>query len=85
MKVQIKKWGNAAALRIPKPLLKELFLDVGSQVDLKEENGRLVIKPLVGTEPTLENLLEQSPVDAFTLDPEDREWLEDAPAGNEAW
>lgn len=85
MKTQIKQWGNAAALRIPKPLMKELFLDIGSAVDLRQEGGRIVIEPLVNPEPTLEELLAQSPEEALTLDQEDREWLDEDPVGKEAW
>ncbi len=85
MKAQIKKWGNAAALRIPKSLLKELLLDIGSNVDLRQDDGRLVIEPLVRSEPTLEELLEHFPKETLFLDQEDREWLEGKPVGKEAW
>lgn len=85
MKTQIKRWGNAAALRIPKAMLKELSLDIGSSVDLKEDHGHLIIEPINSPEPTLQELLEQSPANAFTLDQEDRDWLDDAAIGKEAW
>jgi antitoxin MazE len=46
MQTVIKKWGNSAAVRLPVPMLSELALNVGSRIELKHENGRLVIEPV---------------------------------------
>ncbi|SEI11561.1 antitoxin MazE [Rhizobium tibeticum] len=40
----IKKFGNSAGVIIPKPLLSELGAQAGDEVDLRVENGRIVIE-----------------------------------------
>jgi len=42
----ITKWGNSQGIRIPKKYLEELGLKVGEKVDIKIENGKIVITPL---------------------------------------
>ncbi len=44
--VEITKWGNSQGIRIPKKYLKQLGLRVGDKVELKVENGKLVIVPM---------------------------------------
>ncbi len=57
MQTQIGQYGNSLTLRIPKPFAKDLGLAKGSEVDLRLEDGRLVIevlnkeKPIVGASP----------------------------------
>jgi len=46
MKVQIQKWGNSLALRIPKAFAKETHIENNSFVNLSLENDHLVISPL---------------------------------------
>lgn len=46
MQTEIKKWGNSAVVRLPATMLSELSLSVGSRIELKHENGRLVIEPV---------------------------------------
>ncbi|WP_026285241.1 AbrB/MazE/SpoVT family DNA-binding domain-containing protein [Thiomonas sp. FB-6] len=54
MRVEIQKWGNSAALRIPAPALKDAGMQVGQSLDLRVEGGKLVIEP---TRESLEDLL----------------------------
>lgn len=56
MAVTLQKWGNSVGLRVPKPLLEQLGLKEGSEVDLAVEGNRLVIKK---RRPTLAELLAQ--------------------------
>ena len=56
MAVTLQKWGNSVGLRVPKPLLEQLGLKEGSEVDLVVEGNRLVIKQ---RRPTLAELLAQ--------------------------
>jgi antitoxin MazE len=44
----IKKFGNSAGVIIPKPLLAELGAKAGDDVDLRVENGRIVIECVAG-------------------------------------
>lgn len=46
MKAQLKKWGNSLALRVPTGLLAELNLSENSAVDLRVEDGKLIIAPM---------------------------------------
>lgn len=46
MQTEIKKWGNSAVVRLPATTLAELALSVGSPIELRRENGRLVIEPV---------------------------------------
>lgn len=43
MKSQVKKWGNSAAVRIPASVLQDSGLKVDQAVDIREEDGRVVI------------------------------------------
>jgi antitoxin MazE len=56
MAVTLQKWGNSVGLRVPKPLLEQLGLKEGSEVDLVVEGNRLVVKQ---RRPTLAELLAQ--------------------------
>lgn len=57
MKTQIKKWGNSAVIRIPKPLLQGLDMEIGSPVEFGIVDGRLVVEPIKEQEFTLDALL----------------------------
>lgn len=46
MQVTVKKWGNSAAVRIPASLMTAVSLKLDEAVDVREENGRLVIEPV---------------------------------------
>ncbi len=43
MKIIVSKWGNGLALRLPKHLAEEAGLSEGSPVDLRVEDGKLVV------------------------------------------
>ena len=45
MEVLVKKWGNSAAVRIPASVLEAANLKLDQPVDVKEEQGRIVIEP----------------------------------------
>ena len=57
MHVQIQKWGNSLAIRIPKSFAKQINVDQGSFVDLFTVEGKLIAKPLDEKEYSLEQLL----------------------------
>ena len=44
-KLRISRWGNSAAIRIPKAVMKELGLSVRRSVKLTVEDGRIVLEP----------------------------------------
>ncbi len=43
MRASIAKWGNSLALRLPKGLAEDARLVEGATVDLRVENGALVV------------------------------------------
>ncbi len=46
MRAIVRKWGNSAAIRIPSPVLEAANLSLDVEVDITEENGRIVIEPV---------------------------------------
>ncbi len=57
MRVQVQKWGNSLALRIPKPFAEEARVRRGTVVNLSVAKGKLVAVPVVQKVPTLSQLL----------------------------
>lgn len=45
MKNRVQKWGNSLAVRIPKSFAGNLGLENNSPVEIRLEDGALVIKP----------------------------------------
>jgi antitoxin MazE len=45
MRVEVCKWGNSAAVRVPAPALRDAGLQVGQSLELRVEDGRLVLEP----------------------------------------
>ena len=41
----IQKWGNSQGLRLAKAILQEAQLNVGDEVDISVEKGRIIIEP----------------------------------------
>jgi antitoxin MazE len=80
MRVQVQKWGNSLALRIPKSFAAETELASGADVDLTIENGRLVITPMRKPRYTLDELV-------AGITPENRHAeIDTGPSvGSEAW
>ncbi len=42
----VKKWGNSAAVRIPAAVLEAAHVRLDQPVDVREEDGRIVIEPI---------------------------------------
>ncbi|CAN5311248.1 AbrB/MazE/SpoVT family DNA-binding domain-containing protein [soil metagenome] len=57
MKVQIQKWGNSLAFRIPKSFAIESKITQGSTVEISLESGRIIVFPLAEPEFSLDDLL----------------------------
>lgn len=49
METVLKKWGNSAAVRIPAAILESAHLALDQSVDIREEQGRIVIEPARST------------------------------------
>ena len=46
MHIQIQKWGNSLAFRIPRSFAKEININQGTTVDLEIKEGNLIVTPL---------------------------------------
>lgn len=55
----IKYWGNSLGVRIPALAAQEAGLSADQPVAISVEDGRLIITPLQGLGPTLEQRLER--------------------------
>ena len=80
MAVTLHKWGNSVGLRIPKPLLEQVGLEEGAEVDMKVEGDRLVIERHRPARLTLRDVLK-----GFTPDNQPGEVDWGPPVGNEVW
>ncbi len=79
MKVQIQKWGNSLALRIPKSFAIETHIEEGSTVEMTLGKNGIIMKP-TKEELTLESLLAE-----VTEENLHGETDFGAPQGNEVW
>lgn len=57
MIVALKKWGNSASVRIPSLILESLALKIDDPLEIKEEDGRIIIEPVKKNEYRLEDML----------------------------
>jgi antitoxin MazE len=44
MTVTLQKWGNSVGVRLPKPMLEQVGLKAGAQVEVTVEGDHLVIR-----------------------------------------
>lgn len=56
MQVEVVKWGNSSAVRLPAAALKEVNMALGDRLELKTEGGKIVLEP-TQREYRLEDLL----------------------------
>lgn len=52
----VRKWGNSAAIRLPAAVLEAAHLEINQPVDVREEDGRIIIQPIRPAALALENL-----------------------------
>lgn len=57
MRVVVKKWGNSASVRIPAGVMQAARLELDQPVDVREENGRIVVEPIRPVEYDLATLI----------------------------
>jgi antitoxin MazE len=74
MQVQLSKWGNSLGLRIPKSLARELGLTEGAHLDIKAEDGRIVVSrptPRYRIEDLVADLNHEAVSEAFDWGPDE--------------
>jgi len=57
MRSYVKKWGNSVSVRIPVEILRAVHLVENQAVDMREEDGCIIIKPIRRPKRDLESLL----------------------------
>ena len=80
MRVQVKKWGNSASIRIPASVMAAAALKIDQSVDVHEEDGRVIIEPVMAPTYDLDTLLSRMRPDTF---PEEIDF--GLAVGNESW
>lgn len=80
MNMYVRRWGNSAAVRIPSATLEAAGLKPDDRVDVREEDGRIVIEKAARKRLTLAELIEG-------ITPENRHEETDwgPPVGKEFW
>ena len=80
MRVQVKKWGNSASVRIPASVMAAAALKIDQPVEVHEEGGRVIIEPVTAPTYELDALLVGMTPDTF---PEEIDF--GTAVGNEIW
>lgn len=80
MRAMVKKWGNSAAVRLPASVMQAARLDLDAPIDIREEDGRVIIEPVRQVEVLLADLLA-----GITNDNVHAEIEFGAPTGDEAF
>jgi antitoxin MazE len=65
VRVQVKKWGNSASVRIPASVMAAASLRIDQAVDVREEGGRVIIEPVAESGYNLDDLLARMTPDTF--------------------
>ena len=65
MLVYVKKWGNSASVRIPTTVMAAAALSIDQAVDVREEDGRVIIEPVKAPVYNLDQLLDQMTPESF--------------------
>lgn len=80
MEVIVKKWGNSAAVRIPSAIMAAARVELEQSVEVREEQGRIVIEPVRRKTYSIDDLI--GGITARNM----HELVETgAPAGKEIW
>lgn len=78
MRVQLSRWGNSVAVRVPAVALADVGMQVGQALEIRAEGKRLILEPAAET---LDELVAR-------ITPENRHGLnfeDDASRGAEVW
>jgi len=79
MQLNIARWGNSLALRLPSHVARETKLTEGATVSVEVKNGTIILTPLP-KKLKLSDLLAQMPADHKV---EEFDWGK--PEGDEVW
>lgn len=83
MITKVQKWGNSQGLRFPKPILKEARIQVGDEVSISVQDGKITVQPVRHRRHRpvrIEDLINRMPADYQVAEVN---W--GAPVGKEIW
>ena len=82
MHTKIQKWGNSQGLRFPKHILQEAHINIGDELNILVNNGKIIIEPLnnIRNIYNIKKLVSQMP-ETYSL--EEMDWGK--PVGKEEW
>ncbi|MGD9895643.1 MAG: AbrB/MazE/SpoVT family DNA-binding domain-containing protein [Candidatus Methylacidiphilaceae bacterium] len=80
MRVNIRKWGNSASVRIPASVMAAAALRLDQVVEIREEDGRVTIEPIRAPAYDLNELLAAMKPNTFHDDVDFG-----PPVGEEVW
>ena len=80
MRAQVRKWGNSGAVRIPAAVMAAASLSIDQAIEVRAEDGRIIIEPVKAPAYALDDLLDRMTPATF---PDDYDT--GAPAGGEIW
>ncbi len=73
VQVLVSKWGNSLGVRLPKALAAEVGVSDGQTVDVRVEDGRLIVEPVRKTyslEQMMENVTPEAMREAWDWGPD---------------
>ncbi|MBF0289319.1 MAG: AbrB/MazE/SpoVT family DNA-binding domain-containing protein [SAR324 cluster bacterium] len=79
---KVQKWGNSQGIRIPKTLLKNSYIEIGEEVNIQAEEGKIIIEPTnkIRGKYNINDLVQKMPED---YDIKEENW--GIPTGKEVW
>ena len=80
MYTTIQKWGNSQAVRLPKGILEDAALRENDRVEIKTENGCIIISRVNKKHRTIKERLA-----VYNGDYRSTEWDTGNPQGKEVW
>lgn len=80
MEARLQKWGNSDGIRIPNIILKSLNLKTNDKVEIKEEDGKIIIAKVDNKKISLKDRINTYSGENLS---KDFEW--DEPQGKELW
>jgi len=82
MVTKVQKWGNSQGIRFTKAILEDAQIDIGDEVSVSVQPGRIVIEPVAGVcdRYDLKELVSKMPKD---YQAQEVNW--GSPVGKEAW
>jgi antitoxin component of MazEF toxin-antitoxin module len=80
----LRKWGGAIAVSLPKKLLSMLSLEVGAEVNIVAENGKIILSPARQSLTLPQLMKEQKQLERrLGNQRHDRPWLDSKARGKE--